>query len=321
MLPFPNQFNNDNPLSNLEELLTLNTWYAAIFLVIGNLAGIAPFLYALLLGLYVLAYSILMSLIISCFYHLCQTTHECFQLILPLHISIDHFTSTSMMGLAILAFFNVRTVCQLATTRRLIKVMKQRILSITTSPTSCRPKIKKTPYCLMELISEDPASYVKIEQAPDVCRCGEERHHHFTYGKVEENMIYDAWTAGSAITVITVTVVAVYAHPFSYAAFNIVIAVTFPFLAFIKVMLIDEGQPTNFIGRVSVPELIISIILGIIGLTAYVLDAYCEYMILHSVWHVSIYISLLFFLAGTMKSVNGWVPLWDPFYRRVFNVY
>lgn len=214
-----------------------------------------------------------------------------------------------MMGLFLLSLVNVRTVCQLATTRRVLKVIKQKI-----SKKSCGERRSKVCDAL-DLISREPV-YDQLIVAPDCCQCGEALHNHFTYNKIEENMIYDAWTAGSAITVLTVTVIAVYGHPFSYAAFAIVLAVVVV-LWFIKVMLIDEGEPVNFIGRISLPELIIGIVLGIIGLAAYVADAYIEYMILHSVWHVAIYLSIMFMLAGTMKSVNGWVPLWEPCYRYV----
>lgn len=285
MLAFPDEFNNDNPLADMEVLTHLRTMRASIFLVIGNLAGLSPFWYCFYIRCFFLAYSILMSIVVSCFYHLCQTTHECFQTSLPTHVSMDHFTSTSMMGLVLLSFVNTKTICQKAVKRR--------------RRAEKRGRHRGAPGTL--------------------CGCGVEKHYHYLSPdgkKKEENMIYDAWTAASALVVITVTVVAVYAHPYSYGAFVIVIGTTLN-LMFIKIMLIDEGEPPNFHGRISLPELLISFNLSAIGLTAYVLDAYREYEILHSVWHVAIYPAIMFLLAGTTKSVEGWVPLWAPFKRFV----
>ena len=321
MLAFKDAFNNDDPLANPDELLALNTWYAAFFLVLGNLAGIFPFLYANRIGCYFLAYAILLSIIVSCFYHLCQTTHECFQFPLPKHVSVDHVTSTGMMGLLLLAIFNVRTVCQLLDHHRIIKTVFPSLDSRSTRsirpPLPCKPK-KRSACEVIELLSQD-CVYERAVLDPDLCECGVEMGKHFTYDKIEENMIYDSWSAGSAITIYVITVMAVFAHPFSYAAFNIVIAACV-IAGFIKIMLIEEGEPINFVGRLSLPELIIGLILTAIGLIAYVLDSYYEYMILHSIWHVAIYLAVMFFLAGTMRSVNGWIPLWKPccYWVRVF---
>ncbi len=73
---------------------------------------------------------------------------------------------------------------------------------------------------------------------------------------------------------------------------------------------LQRNLPSNFYNRISWPEFIISIFLSAIGLAAYVTDSYAEYMPLHSIWHIFIYIGLGFNLIGTTKSVNGWRPLW-----------
>ncbi len=307
MLPFNNEFNNDNPLHDLDQLASLNTVSAAILLVLGNLAGIATFLYARLIGSFFLAYSILASVIVSFFYHLCQTTHECFQFPLTRWISSDHFTATSMMGLVLLSIFNVRTVCQLINKRRHIRIVQERTATLGVPP--CTQKRRRVCDIIDEL-AQQPL-YEPFVPEPDLCECGQEMVRHLLYDSIEENLIYDEWTSACAIIVITVTTVAVYAHPYSYAAFNIVIATCIT-LAFWYIVFIKEGEPENFAGRISWPELIISIILSALGLAAYVLDSYVEYMWLHSVWHVAIYLGIMFFLAGTMKSVNGWVPLYAP---------
>jgi len=46
MLPNKNQFNNEDPLANLEDLEALNTIGSALLLTLGNLAGIVTFMYA-----------------------------------------------------------------------------------------------------------------------------------------------------------------------------------------------------------------------------------------------------------------------------------
>jgi hypothetical protein len=316
MLPFRDKFNNDDPLANLEELLSLHTSDATVLLVLSNLLGLLTFWYANKIGLYFLAYSILFSVIVSCFYHLCQTSHECFQFTLADHVFLDHFTSHSMMGLFFLALFNVRTLCQI--------LHKARVIKKYTCPPPC---IKPLPHCphsdLITLLVNEPPSPLIIpfeSNVVDLCECGVAMDKHFTYNKVEENMIYDSWSAGSAIAILTITVVAVRAHPFSYAAF-VIIFTCVVLAAYIKIALIEEGEPQNFIGRLSLPELIIGLILSFIGLTAYVLDSYFDYKDLHSIWHAAIYPAIMFLLAGTMRSVNGWFPLWVPCIYYIRDIY
>lgn len=315
MLNFKNEFNNDDPLADIEALQALNTLGAALLLVLGNLAGIATFLYARLIGSYFLAYSILASVVVSFFYHLCQTTNECFQFPLTKWVATDHFTATVMMGLVLLTLFNVRTVCQLIHNRRVIRTVVE--------PSPCDDKKKKrreeTACIVIDRLASEPV-YEPVVFEPDLCECGQEMANHFAYGRVEENLIYDEWTSASAFVVITTVVVAVNAHPFSYAAFNIVIGVCV-IAAYLYIIFLQEGEPKNFAGRISWPELIISVILSTIGLVAYVLDSYVEYMWLHSVWHVAIYLGIMFLLAGTMKSVNGWIPLYRPCMGCCFYVY
>lgn len=303
MLPLKNELNNEDALANVEDLLALNTVGAALLLVLGNLAGIVTFMYARWIGSFFLAYAILLSVIVSFFYHLCQTTHECFQLPLTKWVSTDHFTATSMMGLLLLTFINVRTVCQLIHKRRILRTVPQ---SNTTDAVTT--PIKRSACQVIERIACE-SHYERIpEEELDLCECGQEMSDHFGHTQIEENLIYDEWTSASVVTLYVITAIAVYAHPFSYAAFNIVIA-SCVIAGFFYILLIKEGEPKNFVGRISWPELIISIVLSLIGLTAYVLDSYVEYMWLHSLWHVAIYLGIMFLLAGTMKSVNGWFPL------------
>lgn len=302
MLPLKNELNNEDALANLEDLLALNTVGAALLLVLGNLAGVVTFMYARWIGSFFLAYSILLSVIVSFFYHLCQTTHECFQIPLTKWVSTDHFTATSMMGLLLLTLINVRTVCQLIHKRRIIRTVPQsNTTDAVTSPT------KRSACEVIERIACE-SHYEHVQEELDLCECGQEMSDHFGHTQIEENLIYDEWSAASVVTIYVITAIAVYAHPFSYAAFNIVIA-SCVIAGFFYILLINEGEPKNFVGRISWPELIISIVLSLIGLTAYVLDSYVEYMWLHSLWHVAIYLGIMFLLAGTMKSVNGWFPL------------
>lgn len=300
MLPLKNALNNEDALADLEALEALNTVGSALLLTLGNLAGVVTFMYARWIGSFFLAYAILLSVVVSFFYHLCQTTHECFQLPLTKWVSTDHFTATSMMGLLLLTFINVRTVCQLIHKRRIIRTVPQ---SNTTDPVTVTTT-KRSACAVIERIACEAQYERVVEEA--LCECGQEMGDHFP--QIEENLIYDEWTSASVVAIYVITAIAVYAHPFSYAAFNIVIA-SCVIAGFFYILLIKEGEPKNFVGRISWPELIISIVLSLIGLTAYVLDSYVEYMWLHSLWHVAIYLGIMFLLAGTMKSVNGWFPL------------
>lgn len=299
MLAFNDEFNNDDPLVDIKTIIALNTLHAAVLLVLGNLAGVWTTSIAARVGFYFLAAVILGSVIVSYFYHLCQTTHACFLFKLADWVAIDHFTSTSMLGVLLLHIVNARTTCQMIYSRTVLKIAPtvQVPLDI-----ECRPK---NTCAIQTFISTPPSLYTEINH----CECGVPLYKHCKFKRIAENGIYDWWTASSTFAIIVITAIAVYAHPFSYAAFNIVIAAVV-ILWFFKIVLVDEGEPLNFIGRISWPELIIAIILGIIGLAAYVIDAFIEYEILHSLWHVAIYIAVGFFIIGTNKSVNGWSPLW-----------
>lgn len=308
MLPSKDKFNDDDPLANVAELATLNNWYSALFLYFGNFAGLWTFWIALTVGCYVLAYIILVSLIISSFYHLCQTAGYCFQFLFTQHVRTDHFTATLLLGLYINTIVNVRTTCQLIKTPTILSI----------APCISLPVIKITPLLCdddilditdLPLVARAPVVYQASVLDVDRCDCGHEMQKHFTRNEIAINDVYDSWSAGSTIAIIVITYLAVEAHLYSYAAFHIVIAACFS-LAFVKIALIEEGEPSNFHGRISWPELIISLILTAIGLAAYVTDAYIEYMILHSIWHIFIYIGLGFNLIGLTKSVNGWRPLW-----------
>ena len=307
MLTFKNALNNEDPLANKAELAALKSLEAALPLVLGNLAGIWTCLIAGRLGLWVGVGICVASWVISWYYHLCQTTDECFQFTLPDHVSIDHFTATSLLVMIPHYELNVLTVCQLIHERVVIK----------TSPCVKLPSAIKEviarhgkKYCdtIVTVLEKIPSTYQ--DGALDVprCGCGSPVEKHFKRLSIRENGFYDAWSSISGITLIVVVAIAVYAHPFSYAAFSISAACCLG-MWFIKILLIEEGQPANFHGRISWPELIVSIILAGVGLTAYVMDSYVEYLILHSVWHVAIYLAMGFFLTGTMKSVNGWKPI------------
>lgn len=290
MIDFGDEFNNDDPLSNTEMFGgALNTPYAAVFLVLGNLAGIAPFVYHLKIGSYVVGWVAMISLVVSFFYHLCQTSMECFLYTILDWVANDHFTSTWYLATLLLSFFNVRTRCDYLSDGRLL------------TEACVDGSHRSTP--LLLLVQASPTE----TESKKIVPIRRQRRTH----TLEENLIYDHWSAGSFTALTVITYLAVRAHPFSYAAFVIVITSCI-LAAFLKIMLLDEGEPTNFRGRFSLPELLISLALSIVGLVAYVLDSYVEYLVLHSLWHVAIYIATMFFEAGTKKSVNGWIPLWRP---------
>jgi len=307
MLAFKDAFNNEDPLSKPDELQSLFTLHAALPLVLGNLAGLWPTYISWRLGCYFQAAAILASVLVSAYlYHLCQTTHECFQYRFFDTVVLDHFTATVMLGIYLLNKVNVRTVCQIARSRHILRLWPtaaKAFIGCDTAAQRCD---------MVTLVSECPRFHEVCRIDVDRCVCGHEMHKHFTYDEIGENTIYDSWSAASTFTIIVITVLAVVAHPFSYAAFTIVIASVI-LMWFIKIMLIEEGEPCNFYGRISWPELIVAIILALIGLTAYVIDSYAQYELLHSIWHVAIYLALGFDMVGTMKSVNGWRPIFKRF--------
>lgn len=299
MLAYNDAFNNEDPLANMAEIRALHTVRAALPLVLGNLVGIFPTVIAWKLGLYFLSTAFLDSWVVSAYlYHLCQTTHECFQFKLFDVVVLDHFTATVLLGLYLMHKVNVRTVCQVLHSRTIISVVDKK-------------KKQQQRNCLpdeINLVSGGPVRYENGILDVDRCECGHEMEAHFGHNAIGENGIYDAWSAFSSFTIIVVTVIAVIAHPFSYAAFNIVIA-TWLFLTYIYIALIWEGEPPNFYARISWAELLIGTVFAIMGLAAYVIDSYAEYELLHSLWHVFIYLYLGFDMIGSMKSVNGWRPL------------
>ena len=77
-------------------------------------------------------------------------------------------------------------------------------------------------------------------------------------------------------------------------------------LIFLKIVVIDEGRPTNMMQRVSAPDLIVGIILLTISLIFYVSDTWYYYWILHSLWHLFSFIGAYFFLIGLSKNTKFW---------------
>lgn len=134
----------------------------------------------------------------------------------------------------------------------------------------------------------------------------------------EENMIYDAWTAFTTMTLFFITVLSALAHPFSSQAFIIVIFFAILVLVF-KISLIDEGYPVNMADRVSLPELLISLILAVIGLICFVADSFVAYEALHTLWHIFIYLFMFFFLVGLSANSPYHYSLWKPCRSRVMH--
>jgi hypothetical protein len=121
----------------------------------------------------------------------------------------------------------------------------------------------------------------------------------------QENMLYDSWSVGSTYWLFLLVVVAVFAHPFSMQAFNIVLAGCIAAL-FFKLVVLDRAKAKNFRGRVSWPELFIFLTLTTIGLVFYVTCSFTEYWLLHTLWHIFIYISEDFFIVALSRNTPYW---------------
>jgi hypothetical protein len=132
----------------------------------------------------------------------------------------------------------------------------------------------------------------------------------------QENMLYDSWSVGSLYWSFLVVVMAVFAHPFSMQAFNIVLAICIAML-FFKMIVLDEARAENFRGRVSWPELGLFLLFTTIGLVFYVTCSFTEYWVLHTLWHIFIYISEDFFIVALAKNT----PYWYSTYARMVSLF
>lgn len=135
------------------------------------------------------------------------------------------------------------------------------------------------------------------------------------YGMEEGNDSNNGWAIYIAITSIYIVIIAAIAHPFSFQAF--IIAISFGFAAiFHKIVIIDEGIPIGFYGRISLPDLLVGVFLIAISLIFYMIDIWYYYGITHSLWHIFSFMGSYFFVIGLSKNAPRWYSPIDYVYKK-----
>jgi hypothetical protein len=304
MLNFESPLTNEDPYADADHYTKVSIWYWAVGLVIGNLAGIPLSIVTYKTSYYFLSWIVTASIVVSGFYHLCQSTEQCFGYTLFQWVMADHVTATALMAYFLFFFFVSRSSKQITRSHILNEQQQQRNKKTTTT------KKKDITYKLNShrkvVVVDD--SYKEIGEVDKDYEFSRdtvyENHIH------EENMIYDAFTSFGAVSIFVFIVLQVIAHPFSYHAFINVLTYTL-LLGLFKYTVIDEGRPKNLKGRLSWPVLLIGIFLALIGLTCYVFDSYVAYEILHTLWHIFIYGSLFFLFVSLILNTPYFYDYWE----------
>lgn len=94
---------NADPLAKQTQL---HQWYIAFFLIGTNLAALAGSVYFYRVGLTGELVALLGSMVVSMFYHTCQTTSVCFHLGLERWTISDHFTAPALLAAIAIATVN-----------------------------------------------------------------------------------------------------------------------------------------------------------------------------------------------------------------------
>lgn len=343
MLPFRNALTNEDPLAEVEMLLGLQHWYMGLVLVLGNLFGLPLAIYTYRVKYYFLSMAVVASIIISMLYHLCQTTQVCFLLALPQWVVMDHISAPALSALILLFVSNARSTTQiLRQNKEAIRAsqQKQQEQQEATARTKQQPvamtrtrdglllpmrsqvrmlgsRLKERPLAQAEQSPRRTSAQQQEESdsewnSEDEEFQTEETKSYFDadeYG--QENFIYDAWSSATAFFVVLMAACAAVVHPFSMEAFIIVIVFAL-LLIFIKICVIDEGFPENMIARVALPELIVGVIFILVALVVFVLDSYYIYWLLHTLWHVLVYLGMYFFVIGLTANTPYWYSIWRP---------
>lgn len=255
------------------DVASLRVWWKALLLVLSNFLAIPAVIYGYALGFYIWASAILIAMIISIFYHLCQTTDFClFGMTLNDWQITDHRSAGSILAISILLFFLYRPI------------PPKRIYD------EYNPKTFGSP---SELEYDDLLSNKDKNKVCFRCR------------GVNPHMVYDWQSTVILYFYIFVIILATTALPLTMQSFVIII-VFGVIMAFIKIVIIEEGNPDYLNHRFYFPALFFGLILIIISLAFYFIDSYYAYEYFHSLWHVFSNIGLLFVLIGTSWDVIGW---------------
>lgn len=121
----------------------------------------------------------------------------------------------------------------------------------------------------------------------------------------EENMIYDSWTSTITALYMAVVVMAVLANPFTMRGYMIGVGFGLSLIFFKLVVLDSSKEMVGFVEKISLPDLLVSIILIGIGFVFFMLDDYMPYWVSHPLWHLFGGLGSFFYLAGLSNTFPG----------------
>lgn len=255
------------------DLASLNNWWSALLLVFSNFFAIPAIIIGYIFGFYLWATIFLIAMLISIFYHLCQTTNYClFGMSLDDWQITDHRSAGSILAMSILLFYLYRP---------LKNHYKQHV------------DYRKI------LIPENELEYdnnLKKSDKEKIC---------FKCRGVNPHMLYDWQSVVIVIFYIFVIILATTAIPLTMQSWVIVI-IFGVIIGGIKVVAFEEGNPNYLKERFHLPSLIFGLILVLISLVFYFIDSYYNYTIFHSLWHVFSNIGLYFVFKGTTYDLKLW---------------
>jgi hypothetical protein len=239
--------------------------------------------------------SVMVAMVNSLGYHLCQSVGYCFLSNLLTWTILDHISAPAMLAMVVIFTVNSRSVAMIKATHRVLLA-----------------KLMKEPLPLKSFQGKsDESITVNVSDGLSSSSNGQNYNYYYSQLYLEENSTYDAWSASIVYVYIFVAVQATLNHPFSMQAFLIVVSFGLG-VVFFKIVVIDGGDITDTVDRVSVPELVIGVVLIATSLVCFVLDGIFpeQYWWLHSLWHTLSFVGVCFYAIGLTKNVPGWFPLY-----------
>lgn len=307
MLPLHNGLTNDDPLSKWEQILALrDCWYCQFFLITSNLFGIAAIYTLFRLGFSIVGVSVLIAVVDSIGYHMCQSMGSCFLSNLFTWTIIDHISAPAMLAMIVIFTINSRSAAMIrATHRALLSKMMNEVKTLDSA--AGLPQVGEKE----KNGEEDGSVFVGVESSSKY-------NYYYSQVYIEENTTYDAWSATIVYVYIFVAIQATLNHPFSMQAFLIVISFGLG-AVFFKIIVIDGGDISDTAKRISIPELVIGVVLIGISLIFFVLDGIFpdQYWILHSLWHALSFTGVYFYALGITKNTPNWYSPYGIVKRRV----
>jgi hypothetical protein len=309
MYDFPGPLTEEDPFADIDVLLSINTTTAALALVLGNLAGLFDFWVHRNIRFYYKGWVILASVIVSSFYHMCQTQTSCFSIPLITWVRSDHVTATQLFEVGLFAIYLIYPADEQTNRRndtsslpdKVVEKQKVKIKATTTTTKNQLLSLGQKKKTIQEKQSiKEIDEEVVVEYEEIIIRRPE---------PLKDNMIRGELDFGFTYVALLVIVFSVYIHPFSYHTFiNAFIA--FIALGFLKIAVYDECLPDNINRfRLSYADLGVGAFLSLIGFGCYIADSYVAYQWLHTFWHIFIYLADAFITIGISRFVAGWFGL------------